>query len=135
MALDLLARRGLESEPDATYVWYNTWQPFDHAVYQNALAMLDVRSLRPDDVIDYRYSGYAGEGNRGALVAAPVYNPDHRWFYYAEMEPTEVLLSKQADARPGHTRQVPHTSFVDPDQPEDVPPRRSIETRILAIFH
>jgi hypothetical protein len=64
-----------------------------------------------------------------------VYNPRHRWVYFSDMTPREVLVSKQSDARPGHTRQVPHTSFIDATRPEDVAPRRSIETRILAILH
>ena len=131
MSANLLRRRGVEPAPGQRYAWYNTWQPFDHAVEQNPLAMLDVRSLAPDDVVDYRYTGYDGGGG---LVAAPVFNPDHRWWYYPDMTTDEVLLTKQLDARPGVASQCPHTSFEDTERPADALPRRSIELRILAVF-
>ena len=135
MSHALLMRKGVEPEPTWTYAWYNTWQPFDRPARQNPLAMLDVRSLGPGDLIDYRYTGYdTGEDAEGGLVAAPVYNPAHRWYYYPDMTPGEVLLTKQNDARPGHTTQCPHTSFFDESLPADVAPRRSVETRILAVF-
>lgn len=138
MALDLLRRRGIEPDTGWTFVWYNTWQPFDWPAEQHPLAMLDVRSIDDGDIIDYRYTGYhggdGGEEDAGARVAAPVYNPEHRWWYYSEMTPDEVLLSKQGDPRPGHTAQCPHTSFVDPNLADDLRPRRSIEARILALI-
>lgn len=143
MARDLLRRRAIDVDPAWTFVWYNTWQPFDWAAVQHPLAMLDVRSLHDGDIIDYRYTGYQGgtsyeastEGQaRGARVAAPVYSPEHRWWYYSEMSTSDVLLSKQGDHRAGHTAQCPHTSFVDPQQPANAPPRRSIEVRILALI-
>ncbi len=140
MARDLLRRRGIEPDQGWTYVWYNTWQPFDWPAVQHPLAMLDIRSVDAGDIIDYRYTGYSGdqaasgEESEGGKVAAPVYNPGHRWWYYSDMSTTEVLVSKQGDPRPGHSPQCPHTSFVDPAQPADAPPRRSIEARILAII-
>lgn len=135
MSVALLERTGVEPEPTWTYAWYNTWQPFDRPASQNPLALLDVRSLGPGDLIDYRYTGYeTDEDAAGGLVAAPVYDPAHRWWYYPDMTPGEVLLTKQNDARAGHTTQCPHTSFFDETQPDDVAPRRSVETRILAVF-
>ena len=135
MSVGLLRKRGVEPEPGWTFAWYNTWQPFDHVVEQNPLAMLDVRSLGAGDLIDYRYTGYAEHDDTdGGLVSAPVYDPDHRWWYYPRMTPSELLLTKQLDPRPGRASQCPHTSFLDPTVPDDVPPRRSIETRVLAVF-
>ncbi|MFN0027058.1 MAG: CmcJ/NvfI family oxidoreductase [Acidimicrobiales bacterium] len=134
MSHDLLRHRGLQPDDAASYAWYNTWQPFDHDATQNPLAVLDVRSLDASDIIPYRYSGYSGEDGEGGLVSAPVFNPLHRWYFYPDMTPSEVLLTKQLDLRPGHTQQCPHTSFLDDTRAADTPPRRSIETRILAIF-
>lgn len=131
MSTNLLRRRDVEPTGDEVFAWYNTWQPFDHIVEQNPLAVLDVRSLAADDITAYRYTGYDGGGG---LVAAPVYNPAHRWFYYPDMTPDEVLLTKQLDARPGVAKQCPHTSFVDETRPAETLPRRSIEVRILAVF-
>ncbi len=134
MSHELLERRDLQPNDMWSYAWYNTWQPFDHNASQNPLAVLDIRSLHPQDIIPYRYSGYSGEDGEGGLVSAPVFNPLHRWYFYPDMTPTEVLLTKQLDMRPGHTQQCPHTSFFDVTRPADTAPRRSIETRILAVF-
>jgi hypothetical protein len=134
MSLELLKRRHVDADPGWTYAWYNTWQPVDNQVHQNALAVLDVRSLAEGDLIDYRYTGYQPGGGDGGLVTAPIYNPDHRWYYYPSMTTSEVLLTKQLDPRAGRACQSPHTSFLDGSVPEDVPPRRSIETRVLAVF-
>lgn len=134
MSHDLMGRRGITPHDSWNYAWYNTWQPFDNDASQNPLAVLDVRSLDPGDIIAYRYTGYSGDDGDGGLVSAPVFNPTHRWYYYPDMTPGEVLLTKQLDQRPGHTQQCPHTSFFDETRPADTPPRHSIETRILAIF-
>ena len=130
MSEDVLAKHGVEPQANWTYVWYNTWQPFDHVAAHNPLAFIDWESLPRDDVIDYFYTGR----NRDSLVAAPVYNPDHKWCFFPNMTPEEVLLFKQMDGRPDRSVYCPHTSFDNPDAPEDAPPRRSIEMRMLAVF-
>ncbi len=131
MTRRLLERNGRTHDPDRSYAWFNTWQPFDNRVEQNPLCVLDVRSLGEGDIVDYRYTGYE---ESGALVAGPVYDPAHRWYYYPDMTTDEVLLTKQLDKRPGHTAQCPHTSIIDTTRSGELPPRRSIETRILAVF-
>jgi hypothetical protein len=68
------------------------------------------------------------------LVAAPIYSPDHRWCYFPEMTTEEVIVLKQMDQRPGRVVYCPHTSFDNPLVGDDAPPRRSIETRIVAVF-
>ena len=63
------------------------------------------------------------------------YNPDHRWFYFPEMERTEALVFKCYDSvADGRSRFTAHTAFEDPTSPSDAPPRESIETRTLAFF-
>lgn len=130
MSEDVLAQRGVEPRKDWQYVWYNTWQPFDNPAVNNPLAMIDWQSLPYDDVIDYYYTGRG----RDSLVAAPVHNPAHRWCYFPEMTTREIIVFKQLDARPDRSVYCPHTSFDIGDAPEGSPPRRSIETRLLAVF-
>ena len=135
MSLNTLKKHDIKPRSSWQYAWYNTWQPFDSEVKQNALAMCDTRSLADGDVIDYRYTGYLTEDNaEGGLVSAPVYNADHRWYYYPDMQLDEVLLTKQLDEREGKAALCPHSSFIDAAVGEDVPPRRSIEMRLLAVF-
>ncbi len=130
MTRDLLEQHEVTPEANWTYAWYNTWQPFDHEVHKNPLAMIDWQSVPPGDVIDYYYTGRG----RDSLVAAPVYNPAHRFCYFPVMSTSEVLVFKQLDSRPDRTYYCPHSSFDDQTSAEDAPPRRSIEMRLLAVF-
>ncbi|MCB1744396.1 MAG: hypothetical protein KDK91_28770, partial [Gammaproteobacteria bacterium] len=132
MSHELLERHGLSPQPHWRYAWYNTWQPFDHQVQQNPLSVINAESLPLADVIDYYYTGRG----RDSLVAAPVYSPEHRFYYFPLMSTEELLVMKQMDNRqPGRgTIYCPHTAFDDPSAPEDALPRRSIETRLMAVF-
>jgi len=130
MSEAVLAQYGVEPRPNWVYAWFNTWQPFDHPAINNPLAFIDWQTLPEDDVIDYFYTGR----NQDSLVAAPVYNPDHRWCYFPDMTPDEILVFKQMDGRRINSVYCPHTSFDVPNTPEDSPPRRSCEGRLLAVF-
>ena len=129
-AMGLLKKNNVIPQKNWSYVWYNTWQPFDYIVENNPLAFIDWESLPLDDVIDYYYTGY-GDDN---LVAAPVYNPGHKLCYFPSMLINEVIIIKQLDSRPGCSVYCPHTSFDDHTAPDGSFPRRSIETRLLAVF-
>ncbi len=130
MSHDLLAKHGVTPQDNWTFAWFNTWQPFDNPAHHNPLAVIDWESLPPQDVIDYYYTGRG----RDSKVAAPVYNPDHRWCYFPSMATDEVLIIKQLDGRPNRAYYCPHTSFDNKSVAQDIPPRRSIETRLLAVF-
>jgi hypothetical protein len=130
MSETVLRNHGVEPEKGWKYAWFNTWQPFDNPAINNPLAFIDAGSLPREDVIDYYYTGR----NRDSLVAAPVYSPAHRWCYFPEMSTEEVIVLKQMDQRPDRVVYCPHTSFDNPLVGGDAPPRRSIETRIVAVF-
>lgn len=131
--MEIWNARHTDIEPDRswTLAWYNTWQPFENDVSQDHLTMCDVRTLDDGDIIEYRYTGYQ---DMRAAVNAPVFNPKHHWYYHPDLRTDEILVTKQLDPRHGRVSQTPHTSFVDDTAPSDAPPRRSIETRILAVF-
>lgn len=129
MALELLERDGVTPQDNWEYVWYNTWQPFDHQVQNNPLAVIDWNTLPMMDVIDYYYTGRGLD----SLVAAPVYSPDHQFWYFPKMETDEVLVITQLDERPGNAVYCPHTAFDVLDAVDPLP-RRSIETRLMAVF-
>ena len=130
MADELFERDSITPQKNWTYVWYNTWQPFDNVVQNNPLAVIDWKTLPLKDVIDYFYTGRG----RDSLVAAPVYSPDHQFCYFPDMTTDEVLVFTQIDERPGHAVYCPHTSFDMMDAASGTLPRRSIEMRVLAIF-
>ena len=127
-----LARRDLDAKDYATseFAWFNSWQPFDHAVERNPLAIVDASTVKAEDVLDYYYTGYGQKGKS----AMPLYDPNHRFYYVRGMKTDELLFIKQLDTRRGLSKVCPHTSFDDPGSPDDAPPRRSIEVRMMAVF-
>ena len=127
-----LARRDLDGNDYSTceFAWFNSWQPFDHAVERNPLAVVDASTVQAGDVLDYHYTGYGQKGKS----AMPLHDPDHRFYYVQRMKTDELLFIKQLDTRQGVSKVCPHTSFDDPGSPDDAPPRRSIEVRMMAVF-
>lgn len=130
MSRELLEKHGVTPQDNWTYAWFNTWQPFDNPAHHNPLAVIDWESLPEGDVIDYFYTGRG----RDSRVAAPVYSAEHRWCYFPHMRTDEVLVMKQLDGRPNRAYYCPHTSFDNKLAEEGLPPRRSIETRLMAVF-
>jgi hypothetical protein len=109
----------------------NLWRPIRGPLRDAPLAVCDVESVAPEDLVpsDLVYRNRVGE------TYAVTYNPSHRWYYVPEMQPHEALLLKCYDSETdGRARFLPHTAFVDPTTPEDAPPRESIELRTL-VFH
>ena len=73
-------------------------------------------------------------GEEDAITASIFhYNPAHRWWYFSNMTPDEVILLKFHDSDPGKACRVPHTAFRDPSFP-DARARQSIEFRTFAFF-
>ena len=109
--------------------WYNTWQPIERAAIRNPLAVIDARSVDPEDILPYAYEGSYATG-RGSM---PLFTPDLRLWYFPRMTEDEMLVTKQLDTRPGRAIACPHTSF-DIDAPPGTPARRSIEVRMVCAF-
>jgi hypothetical protein len=108
----------------------NVWRPVRGPVLDSPLALCDARSFTDADLIasDLVYAHVRGETSRVA------YNPAHRWYYFSEQQPDEVLLIRVHDsANDGRARLSFHTSFENPLTP-GAPPRESIEARTLVFF-
>jgi len=107
------------------------WRAIGKPIQANPLAILDARSLVPEDLLaaERRYPHRVGQTYRLK------YNPSHRWFYFPEMRRDEALVFKVYDSETdGRARFTPHTSFVDPATPPGSSPRQSIEARTMAFF-
>jgi hypothetical protein len=108
----------------------NVWRPIRGPVLDSPLALCDARSFTDDDLIasDLVYAHVRGE------TSSVAYNPAHRWYYFSEMQPDEVVLIRVHDsANDGRARLSFHTSFDNPLTP-GAPPRESIEVRTLVFF-
>jgi hypothetical protein len=108
----------------------NVWRPIRGPVQDSPLALCDARSFTDDDLIptDLVYAHLRGE------TSSVAYNPAHRWYYFSEMQPDEVVLIRVHDsAADGRARLSFHTSFENP-LAQGAPPRESIEVRALVFF-
>jgi len=108
----------------------NVWRPIRGPVQDSPLALCDARSFTDADLIasDLVYPHVRGE------TSSVAFRPEHRWYYFSEMHPDEVVLIRVHDsANDGRARLSFHTSFENPAAP-GAPPRESIEVRTLVFF-
>ena len=124
---------GAEAEPllRHRFAQINVWRAIRGPLLDAPLALLDGRTVVPDDLIatDLVYPNRVGE------TYSVAYNRNHHWFYFRAMQPDEALLFKNFDsAVDGRARVAPHTAFEDPSAPADAAPRESIELRAFAFF-
>lgn len=121
------------------------WRTFTPGPQDWPLAVMDGRSIVGDEmasntlfVVDEFPTGDAltapveGEGE---MIAATIFRhrPQHRWWYFANMDRDDVLLFKFYDSDHSVTWRCPHTAFRDTSLP-DAQTRSSIEVRAVAFF-
>jgi hypothetical protein len=107
------------------------WRPIRESVQREPLAIADARSIGTKELIASArvYPDRVGE------TYHMTFNPDHRWYYFPNMERNEALVFKTFDsARDGRARWTAHAAFDDPTSRPHAPPRESIEMRTLAFF-
>jgi hypothetical protein len=107
------------------------WRPIRNPVQREPLAIADARSIGTKELFPSSrvYPDRVGE------VYHCSFNPEHRWYYFPNMQRNEAVVFKTFDSsRDGRARWTAHTAFDDPNSPPDAPPRESIEMRTLAFF-
>ena len=128
---DLLPAEEAEERLQHRFAVINVWRPIRGPVQDAPLAVCDAASMTQDDFneTDLKYEDRTGE------VYSVSHNPNHRWFYFPQMERNEAMLLKCYDsATDGRARFTAHSAFEDPTSPSDAPARESIETRTLVFF-
>jgi hypothetical protein len=109
----------------------NLWRPLVDPVQSWPLAFCDARSVEQSDNVDAerRAPNHTGE------ISLATYNTKHKWFYYPDMNPREVLIFKTFDSENGG--RVPYAIHTAIDISEKYPnavPRESIETRAFVFY-
>ncbi|KPF80330.1 CmcJ/NvfI family oxidoreductase [Novosphingobium sp. AAP93] len=127
------------------YICFSLWRTFSPGPQDWPLAVCDGRTVGDAEtasntlfVVDEFPVGDAltapveGEDQ---MIAATIfrYRPQHRWWYFANMEADDVLLFKFQDSAHSVTWRCPHTAFHDTSLP-DTKIRESIEVRGVAFF-
>lgn len=127
------------------FIAFSLWRALSPPPQDMPLALCEGGSVRDDegthntkvdvDVIptgDALFAPIAGEED---MVAATIFHhsPDHRWWYFPDMTPDEVIFIKFHDSDHSRAWRAPHTAFRDTCRP-DANERRSIEFRGIAYF-
>lgn len=108
-----------------------TWRPINKPVQREPLAIADARSIGTRELIP---SARVYPDRRGEVYHS-TFNPEHRWYYFPNMERNEAMVFKTFDSmKDGRARWTAHCAFDDPTAPPDAPPRESIEMRTIAFF-
>lgn len=126
---------GVDLAQYSRWAHYNMWRPITPAPQDYPLALCDARTITPAD----REPVVAHTETRttGTMVfetTGYLHNPDHRWCYFRDMSPDEVLVFITHDSDAARPHQVAHSAFRDPGCPPDTPTRGSVEMRALALF-
>jgi hypothetical protein len=98
------------------------------------LAVCDARTISKGDCLTVRFGDAPPPPGPvpGGLNMA--YNPQHRWYYFPDMEPDEVIAFRLFDTGNAGWHMTAHTAIVDPTAAADAPKRMSYELRTLAVL-
>jgi hypothetical protein len=134
-----------EGEPYSRFIASNLWRAFSEPPQDWPLALCDGSTVAADegtpnslvivDEIPDHDTMLADMWEEKTVVTAAIfhYNPDHRWWYFPNMDRDEVVLLKFHDSDASTVQRVPHTAFHDLSF-DDAKPRESIEVRTFAYF-
>jgi hypothetical protein len=115
-------------------VLMNFWRPIK-AVYRTPLALCDASTVLASDLNDSEIRGGLDNPERPPLWGYNLsYNPNHKWYYVAHMQPDEVFAFKLYDSDPTRPQWTGHTAINDPETPDDAPARESMEVRTISFI-
>lgn len=110
---------------------YNLWRVLTPPPHRVPLAVCDASSLTAADEVETEV--IMAYPDREAVHTHTILyrpNPAHRWLWFSDMTPGEVLVFKSFDSAAGLAQRVAHSAFELPRGG----PRISAEARVLALF-
>jgi hypothetical protein len=115
---------------------HNIWRTFSPAPQDVPLAVCDARTVGTPDLVpadaNFDQHGVVIRSFEALLLR---YNPAHRWLYFPNMQPDEVLVFKRHDTDLQQPHHVPHSAFSDSRVPAESVPRASVEMRTVAYWY
>ena len=134
------ARQWLGDDPEAEdlfkgrFAIFNLWRVLSPPPQDCPLCLADVTTVEAKDLIVSHIVLGPPEREMRIQTNMVAFNPSHRWVYFSDMRPDELLLFRGYDSDPARSRRAPHTAFDDPSVGDDAPPRESIDIRCVAFF-
>jgi hypothetical protein len=125
----------IKAKPGQRIVGYNIWRVLSEPPQDWPLALCDAQTIAGDDLVAadgvYDFGEQPWQRSEAYMLR---HNPAHRWIYFSDMRPEEVLVFRAYDNAPGAHAPVPHVAFEDPTCPGTATGRVSAEARAYAIF-
>ena len=127
------------------FIAFSLWRVLSPPPQDMPLALCEGRSVRDDegthntkvdvDEIPTGDALFAPIDGEESMSAATIFHhsPEHRWWFFPDMDPGEVIFIKFYDSDHRTAWRCPHTAFRDTTR-FDAKPRRSIEFRAIAYF-
>ena len=126
---------GLELSNLRRWAHINMWRPITLPPHDYPLAVCDARTLSNKDRVPVIAHTETRTTEPFAFeTTGYLHNPGHRWCYFRDMTPEEVLVFITFDSDPDRPHQVAHSAFADLTCPPETPARGSVEMRALALF-
>jgi hypothetical protein len=126
---------GVDLDDVGRWAMYNVWRAITPPPQDFPLAVCDARTIAAGDELTVTaLTAVRGLGEIAFATAAYLPNPAHRWCWFRDMTPEEVLVFKTHDTDASRAHRVAHTAFTDPTCPPGTPTRASVEIRALALF-
>ena len=128
------------------FIAFSFWRALSPPPQDMPLALCEGGSVREDEGTpntkvdvdeiptgDALFAPIAGEEQ---MAAATIFHHSaaHRWWYFADMTPDEVIFIKFYDSDHSGAWRCPHTAFRDTSRP-DANERRSMEFRAIGYFN
>jgi hypothetical protein len=145
IAANLYAKFHPDGPDFRRFIAFSLWRALSPPPQDMPLALCEGRSVRDDEgthntkvdvdeipVGDALFAPIEGEEK---MAAATIFHhsPAHRWWYFPDMTPDEVIFIKFYDSDHRTAWRCPHTAFRDWTRPE-AHERRSIEFRAIAYY-
>jgi hypothetical protein len=124
---------GSDGLPPGRLTAFTAWRVLTPPPQDRPLALCDVRSVSEGDLVRSLASGTQGGSNEATEYYSVRNNPKHRWCFFSDMEPDELLIFKQYDSRLSGPSGCPHVAFLDPLRQAVAAERRSLEVRLFTV--
>jgi len=126
---------GVDLREFGRWALLNMWRSTTPPPQDHPLALCDARTIGSDDAVPVvAVTEVRGGGPIEFETTGYLANPAHRWCWFPDMTPGEVLVFTTHDSDPARAHRVAHTAFTDPTCPPGTPTRASVEIRGLALF-
>jgi hypothetical protein len=119
------------------YLTVNMWRLVSPPPTSLPLAVLDPRSVAPEDLVPAVSTIRGGENNPRTCIEMLLfrYNPAHRWVYFSTQGYDDVLVFKQFDSDASKPWFTPHSAFANNTVSKDVHPRICYDARAVAYWY